>query len=189
MNLQRTLLLASALSAHLVAHADAAFWQAAAELSRLEFIATQAGAKFTGAFADYTAAIRFDPDELNGSRFDVTIATRSVDTADAERDDIIRGPDLFAVERFPQARYVAERFAATAEGYVAHGELMLRGQTRAVPVHFTFEHDGTRARLRGHARFQRLAFGVGQGEWQDTQWVGNDVEVRFDLRLEPAATD
>ena len=188
MNLQRTLLLASALSAHLVAHADEVSWQAAAEQSRLEFIATQAGAKFTGAFADYTAAIRFDPDELNGSRFDVTIATRSVDTADAERDDIIRGPDLFAVERFPQARYVAERFAETAEGYVARGQLTLRDETQTVPVHFTFERDDAGARLRGHARFQRLDFGIGQGEWQDTQWVGNEVEVRFDLRLVPAAT-
>jgi hypothetical protein len=29
----------------------------------------------------------------------------------------------------------------------------------------------------------RLDFGVGQGEWSTTKWVGNEVGVNFDLRL------
>ena len=40
-------------------------------------------------------------------------------------------------------------------------------------------------RWLGEARLSRLAFGVGQGEWQDTQWVGDEVTVRFDLLLSP----
>jgi hypothetical protein len=30
---------------------------------------------------------------------------------------------------------------------------------------------------------KRLDFGVGQGDWKSTEWVGNDVTVTFNLRL------
>jgi len=160
-------------------------WHTVAADSRLSFIATQAGAEFTGRFDDFTADIEFGPHDLDSSRFDVRIETGSVDTDDAERDAIIRGPDLFAVERHPQARYVADRFTADGDRYLARGELTLRGKTRAVPVRFTFERTDRGARLRGSATLERLDFDVGEGEWQDTQWVGNEVEVRFDLTLEP----
>ena len=29
-----------------------------------------------------------------------------------------------------------------------------------------------------------LDLGVGQGEWRDTQWVGDDVDIRFHLFLQ-----
>lgn len=151
--------------------------------SRLEFVATQAGADFTGSFSEFAADIRFDPQQLDASRFDVRIDTGSVDTQDRDRDEIIRGPDLFDVTAYPQARYVAERFEAADQGYVAHGELTLRGETREVPVQFTFERDGADARLHGSTTIERLDFGVGQGEWRDTEWVGNEVRIRFDLVL------
>jgi hypothetical protein len=29
----------------------------------------------------------------------------------------------------------------------------------------------------------RLDFGVGQGDWKSTEWVGNDVTVSYTVRL------
>ncbi len=161
-------------------------WRVQNNGSTLSFAATQAGARFEGRFEKFTAQIRFDPQDLAASRFDVAIDTGSVNSQDGERDDVIRGVDLFAVKQFPQARYVAERF--TAQGgnrFRAHGKLTLRNVTRDVPADFTFERTGEQALLKGAARINRLDFGVGQGEWQSTEWVGADVEVRFALRLTP----
>ena len=45
---------------------------------------------------------------------EVAIDVASLDTADADRDGTLRGADLFAVARFPQARFVAQQFAAGA---------------------------------------------------------------------------
>jgi hypothetical protein len=33
---------------------------------------------------------------------------------------------------------------------------------------------------------QRLDFGVGQGEWKSTEWVGDDVKLHYDVPLVPA---
>jgi polyisoprenoid-binding protein YceI len=159
-------------------------WSMQPKQSTLTFVANQAGADFEGAFQKFNAQIQFDPEELATSRFDVTIDLASVNTRDSERDDILRGPDLFAVQQYPSARYVAEKFTAKGGGkYTADGKLTLRNVTREAPIEFTFEPRADGAWLKGVARIKRLDFGVGQGEWKDTEWVGNDVGVKFALKL------
>ncbi len=165
----------------------AAQWSMQPKESKLTFVGEQAGAQFEGAFDKFSADIAFDPKDLAHSRFDVKIDTASVNTQDGERDTTIKSADLFDVKRFPTARYVADKFtAAGANKYSASGKLTLRDVTKDVPIEFTFDSKDGAAWLRGTARIKRLDFGVGQGEWKDTSTVGNDVQVRFALRLKSA---
>ena len=159
-------------------------WTMDPKQSQLTFVGTQAGAQFEGKFERFTADIRFDPKDLATSRFDVQIETASVNTRDSERDGIIKGADLFAVEQHPSAIYIAEKFTDRGGGkYAATGKLTLRGVTRDVPVSFTFETNATGAWLKGESPLKRLDFGVGQGDWRDTEAVANEVTVRFALLL------
>ncbi len=63
--------------------------------------------------------------------------------------------------------------------------LTLRDVTRDVTLSFTFEPaaDSGTAVLEGGTTVRRLDFGVGQGEWRDTRWVGDEVTIRFSLFL------
>ena len=149
--------------------------------SKLTFTAVQAGAPFDGAFKRFNANVQFDPAAATSCRFEVVIDMASVDTQDGERDDLIKGPDLFDVKRFPTARYTADRCSAQGKQFIGHGKLTLRNVARDVPITFTF--DGSAVALKGSATFKRLDFGVGQGEWKDTEWVANDVKVNFALQL------
>jgi polyisoprenoid-binding protein YceI len=167
-----------------VAAGAATAWKMDQSHSTLAFRATQAGAEFEGGFGQFGADIVFDAGDLKGSRFDVRIATASAGTKEQQRDDLLKGPDFFATARYPEARYVATKFRRTAGGYAADGALTLRGITRPVTVDFTFTPGPAgRATLAGGAAVKRLDFGVGQGEWQSTEWVGNDVKIRFELKL------
>lgn len=159
-------------------------WNLQPKESKLTFVGEQAGAQFEGSFDKFTADIRFDPKDLAASRFDVKIDTASVNTQDGERDDTIKSADLFDVKQFPGARYVADKFTDKGSNkYSATGKLTLRNVTKDVPIDFTFENKDGNAWLKGTAKIKRLDFGVGQGEWKDTSSVGNDVQVRFALRL------
>lgn len=149
----------------------------------LTFEATQAGAKFTGRFDRFNADIDFDPADPASCRFDVRIETASADTLESQRDEVLKGPDFFWVERYPVATYAGSGCRAQGGGYTLDGELMLRGVKRTVPLRFTYSAEGVGAGLEGSATLKRLAFGVGQGEWQSTEWVGDEVTVRFDLLL------
>jgi len=159
-------------------------WTVQPKESKLTFVGIQADAEFAGAFERFNADIKFDPQDLAGSRFDVTIDTASVDTHDSERDDAIKGEDLFAVKQFPSAHYVADKFTAKGSNkFTGAGKLTLRNVTRDVPIEFTFEQKNGSAWLKGSAQLKRLDFGVGQGDWQDTKDVGNDVKVSVVLLL------
>jgi polyisoprenoid-binding protein YceI len=160
-------------------------WTVQPKESKLTFVGTQAGAEFSGAFEKFTADIKFDPQDLAGSRFDVKIDMASVNSRDSERDDTIKSDDLFAVKQYPSAHYVADHFAAKGGSYTATGKLTIRNVTRDVPLAFTFEKKDGSAWLKGSTQLKRLDFGVGQGDWKDTEQVANEVKVNFVLLLKP----
>jgi polyisoprenoid-binding protein YceI len=178
--------LAAALAPAEAASAEETAWTTVAASSSIEFTGTLAGGDFTGQFQRFVASIAFDPANLAGSRFRVVIETGSANTADAERDVALAGDDFFATSRWAKATYDASQFAATGPGqYEARGRLTIRGITRDVPVAFSFKPTagGRSAILSGRADVRRLDFGIGQGEWQETKWLGDDVRIRFELAL------
>jgi len=150
--------------------------------SSLTYAFSQAGAQNQGRFKSF--AVSFDP---TAGRLEVLIDMRSFDTGDSQRNGILGGKDLFDVAQYPQSRFTASRIVKTAAGYEATGSLTLRGVTRAINVPFTWRTATVQGSVIGYMSGQttlhRLDFGVGQGEWQSTEWVGNTVTVRFTLTL------
>jgi polyisoprenoid-binding protein YceI len=153
--------------------------------SRLEFTGVQAGAEFKGVFHKFTAAVDFAPDAAAGSHIDVQIDVNSVDSSDKDRDTTIRGKDIFDVAHFPTAHFVTKTITKTAAGFTALGSLTLHGVTKDAPIDFQFTQDAGGAKLTGSAKLNRLDFGVGQGDWKSTEWVGNAVKINFVLVLKP----
>jgi polyisoprenoid-binding protein YceI len=155
--------------------------------SRLDFTGVQAGAEFKGVFHKFTAAVDFADDALAASHFDVQIDLSSEDSADKDRDQTIKGPDIFDVVHNPTAHYVTKAITKTAGGYSAVGALTLHGVTKDVPIDFQFSQAAGGAKLDGTAKLKRLDFGVGQGDWKSTEWIADAVKVSFSLQLKPKA--
>lgn len=153
---------------------------------KLEFTATQADARFSGSFKRFHVTLDFDPAAPAQGRLDVSVEAGSIDTQDGERDEILRGADFFDVAKHPRAEYHATRFQRAGEGWRADGELTIRGVKKPVPVSFTLAQAGGATVMKGSAGLKRLDFGLGRGEWASTEWVGDAVDVRFELKLSPA---
>jgi polyisoprenoid-binding protein YceI len=155
--------------------------------SSLEFSFVQAGAQNKGKFTKFPVALDAAADGSSASRLDVTVDMTTFDSGDKERDDTLRGPDLFDVAKFNQAHFVATQITKTAAGFDALGKLTLRGVTRDQHVLFALrtasEQGHTVAYLTGKTTLHRLDYGVGQGEWKSTEWVGADVIVTYSVRL------
>lgn len=159
--------------------------------SMLRFSFTQAGANNNGRFGKFTTDVLFAADNLGASKINVTVDVGSLDTGDKERDDTLKGADLFDVQKFPQARFVTSKITQAAAGrYEAIGKLTIRsvGKDIRVPMTFQTKLEGGKAiaYMTGRAVLKRLDFGVGQGEMKSTEWVADEVNVTFSLRLEPA---
>lgn len=159
--------------------------------STLEFRFRLNGNEGTGQFRRFTASLDWPAAAPDQAKLEVDIDVASLDTGDKDRDDTLRGADLFAVERFPRAHFTTTRLAPATSGagtYLAQGSLQIRDRTRAVSLPLTLalaSESGHRVgKLRGEITLRRLDYGVGQGDWQSTEWVDNEVVVRWDLRLE-----
>lgn len=150
--------------------------------SSLTYTFLQAGAANQGRFGTYS--VSFDPAD---ARLDVVIDMRSFDTGDSQRNGVLGGKDFFDVTQFPQTRFTATHLVRTATGYDATGTLTLRGMTRKITVPFTWRTATVQGRtlgyLAGQTKLRRLDFGVGQGQWQSTDWIGPDVTLRYSLVL------
>ncbi|MGI8561296.1 MAG: YceI family protein, partial [Luteimonas sp.] len=83
-------------------------------------------------------------------------------------------------------RYSARGFRSLGGGrYAADGTLSLRGVGKAVTLEFTWT-PGPAPVLDGVATVQRLDFGVGSGDWADTDTLPNAIAIETRVILTPA---
>lgn len=164
--------------------ANAADWNVDTTASILTYSSKAEGEGFTGHFKQFTPVIRFDPADLAGSRFEVTIDLASADSQNTDRDDTLQGKDFFSTKQFPQATYTAAAFRDLGDGqFAADGTLSLRGVEKPVTLEFAWSQDGDAATLNGKAQVNRLDFNVGGGDWADASTIAHEVDIATTLKL------
>lgn len=155
----------------------------AREGSTLAFAAEYMGEAFEGRFPRFTAAVSFDPSAPQACRFDVQVTLAGADTGVEERDEMLQAPEFFDSARQGSATWRATACTALADGrFEAAGTLTLRGISKPVPLRFRWT-GGAAPALQGEATVDRLAFGVGSGDWADTDLLPATVRVTTHLKL------
>ena len=186
MRYAKLLLLVSLLAA---AGARADCWKPVPEAKSLQFTGSQAGVPFPGEFKSYTALLCLDPKDPSKDRLEVQVDMDSVSTGLPEMDEAMRGEDFFDAARYPKAKFESDAIKPAGAGqYQVSGRLTVRDVTRSVSVPFTWTPaaDGKLARLSARFTLLRLDYHVGQGQWADTQWVGDPVDLAFSVNFVPA---
>ena len=162
--------------------APAPAWTVDKAASAIRFTSSMGGESFTGAFRRWDADIRFDPANLAGSSVTASIDTTSAATGNSDRDQALPTPDFFAAAKFPRATFIAHSFTAQGGGhYQAVGQLTLRGVTKPLTLPFTLVITGAQAKMNATIALNRLAFGVGQGQWSTTEAIPGPVTVSIAL--------
>ena len=182
MRLRRFCLAIAAAAVPLTAAAAPPTWTVDKAGSRLGFSTTVSGGALNGAFRSWDAVIRFDPNDLAHSDVAVTIDIASATTGNGDADASLPDQDWLWTSHFPRATFVAKSFRATGPGrYEAAGVLTLRGVAKPLTLPFTLAITGAAAKMNARVALNRLAFGVGQGEWKATDTVPATVTVNVAL--------
>ncbi|MFT5611911.1 MAG: cytochrome b561/polyisoprenoid-binding protein YceI [Arenicella sp.] len=154
-------------------------WDIDYQNSHIKFRGDQAGAPFEGRWQTWQAEIKFDAEHLQDSFIDVTIEVKSVFSDDQERDQTIVDSDFFDVANHAQVRFLAQEFVVNQEGlYETQGQLTMKGLTKAAKFVFTIEVVDGQQVLIGESKLDRLVWNIGMGDWADTTWVGQEVDVK-----------
>lgn len=183
----RFLQLAALLTGLTTASAAAEEWKVIQSESRLGFVATYDDIPFDAWFRSFDAQIRFSPERLDQSAFDVRIDVASLDSDSADRDEGMQSEEWFATDEHPDARFHTEGFEhESGNRYVAIGELRLKNVSETIRVPFTWEPqpDGG-AVMAVETTLQRGDFDIGTGDWAEDDIIGFDVTVTARLVLSP----
>lgn len=154
--------------------------------STLAFAGEYDGEVFAGRFPGFATTLSFDPAQPGAAHLDVSIPLAGAESGNRDRDDTLQGADFFNATRFPQARYTATGFRHLGgDRYAADGTLALRGVEKPVTLTFTWT-PGPRPVLAGKATVARLAFGVGGGDWADTELLPDPIAISTRVVFQPA---
>ena len=155
--------------------------------SRLTFSFLQAGAENQGEFRKFATELNYDEKNLAASSLKVTVQTGSFDTQDKDRNDTLASAELLDTKKFPTAQFTASSLTRGSKGTEAIGKLTLHGVTKALNVPLAIRTTAAGAEISGEATIRRLDYGVGQGDWNTTEWVGDEVKLQYKVALTKAA--
>ena len=143
----------------------------------LAITVTQSGAAVTGGFANWQAAIEYDPETGMGQ------ATAMIDTTSLTLGSVTtqaKGAEFFNTAEFTESRFEGVITRTEAAAHVATGTLLLVGQEVPVTLIFDLEITDGIATMQGSATLDRRDFGMGAG-YGDESTVGFGVDVAISL--------
>jgi polyisoprenoid-binding protein YceI len=156
----------------------------AAAQSEIAFTSRQMGVPVDGKFTRFDAQLTFDPKKPETSKVAFTVDLTSVAIGSAEVEAELTKPGWFDTKKQPQATFQSSVFKPAGAGkYEVSGKLSIKGQAQDVVVPVTVQQSGSNATATGSFTLKRLAYKIGDGEWNDTSIVADEVQVRFKLAL------
>lgn len=154
-----------------------------AEGGQVRFAIDQDKAPFTGNFNRYGGQVCFHDRTVD--HIDAWLEPASVDTGLPEVDDALRGPLFFESDRYPRITFVSNeiRPQQTEGGWIAAGTVSVKDHDYPLEVPFTLRRHESTQRVSGDIDVERLRYGIGTGEWSNTEWLGGMVTLHYDVPL------
>lgn len=152
--------------------------------SEIVFVSKQMGVPVEGRFKKFDAQLTFDPKQPATSKIGFTVDLGSASLGAAETEAELAKPGWFNTKAFPQATFQSSGIKALGGGkFEVAGKLVIKGNSRDVLVPVTLTQAAGNTTAAGSFALKRLEYKIGEGEWNDTSLVSDDVQVRFKLTL------
>ncbi len=147
-----------------------------------------------GHFGAATGTLTIDPTRPAQSHVDVTIDVASIDTRTEQRDQHLRSPDFFDVEKFPSITFkstrIAGAFVSAGDAFQIVGALTIKGVTREVVLEAAFDGTirdpwgGDRVSFTAHTKIDRRDFGLTWNQALEAGGVVVGTEVKIALEVQ-----
>ncbi len=146
-----------------------------------------------GEFKGVTGTVVWDDKDVTKSTVDVTIDAKTVNTGEEKRDQHLKSPDFFDVEKFPTMTFKSKKVEAGGAGKLKiTGDLTIHGVTKeavlevegpTAPV--TDPWKNTRVAASATTKINRQDFGVKWNANMDGGGVvvGDTVTITIDLEM------
>ncbi len=152
--------------------------------SDISFASKQMGVPVEGKFKKFEADLNFDPKKPDTSKIAFTVDLASVDIGNTETEKELGKPGWFDSLKIPQAKFTSTAIKSLGGGkFEVTGKLAIKGNTRDVTAPITLTQAVGVTTARSEFTVKRLEFKIGDGDWNDTSLVANEVAVRVKLTI------
>lgn len=152
--------------------------------SDISFVSKQMGVPVEGKFKKFEADLNFDPKKPDTSKIAFAVDLSSVDIGNSETEKELTKPGWFDSLKIPQAKFTSTSIKSVGGGkFEVAGKLAIKGNTRDVTAPISLTQAGGVTTARGEFTVKRLEFKIGDGDWNDTSLVANEVVVKVKLTI------
>jgi polyisoprenoid-binding protein YceI len=148
----------------------------------------------SGKFEQFDGTVNLDPKQAGASSVEFTIKATSVNTGVADRDNHLRTPDFFYVEKYPEITFKSTSIkpGASKDLYDVTGDLTMRGVTKRITIPVTFlgfikdPWGNEKAGFSLQTTLNRKDYGINWNKALDNGGVllGDDVLVTINLETQ-----
>jgi len=149
-----------------------------------------------GEFREFEGEILLDENDIANSSVSAVIKASSLTTGIDRRDNHLKSADFLSAEEFPEITFQSKRVEKTDEGYVAIGDLTIRGVTKEIALPFALAGPITdpqkrkRIGVEAAATIDRNEFSVSWNRLMEGGGlvVGNEVKLVLNVeavKVEP----
>ena len=146
--------------------------------------------KVSGYFDDFVGSVEADPTTKTISTVATTIHTTSVDTRIEKRDTHLRSADFFDAVKHPEMKFVSTKIEGSGADIKVHGDLTIRGTTKAVVLSGAYLGENkdawgnVRAGFAARTKINRSDFGLTWNKLLETGGitVGDEVEINLQIQ-------
>src|SRR5258707_958962 len=131
----------------------------------------------SGVFKTFKGAIVFDEQNPAASKFDVSIDAASINTGNGLQNKHAKSDEWFDVAKYPQIRYISQKFVKAGTGYQVTGDLEVHGVKKAVTIPFTFQKTAKGAAFSGSFTVNRNDFKIGKPGGE----VGEQIKINISV--------
>jgi polyisoprenoid-binding protein YceI len=156
---------------------DAMRWHANASKSQITFTVKGIFGAVHGKLSGLKSSIIFDENNLRTSSITASVDPKTIKTGIKLRDKDLQKEKFLNSDNFPIIRFRSEKIQKKGNGYVAVGDLTIKGTTRRIEIPFIFSEKGNSGVFKSNFDIQRQDFKVGKKGGS----VGNTIRINLEV--------
>jgi polyisoprenoid-binding protein YceI len=114
----------------------------------------------SGEFKGLKGNISFDPADLAGSKFDVTVDVATINTGNGMKNTHAKSAMWFDAEKYPVIKFTSSAISKTADGFEAKGTMDMHGVQKEISIPFTFDNNT----FKGSIEVNRMDYNINTAE-------------------------
>lgn len=164
-------------------------WKVDPYHSSLNFNIAHSGISIVnGKFLEYDGTLTTDGEALKGAKFNFDVKVNSINTNVEQRDNHLRSPDFFEVEKYPNMTFKSTKIEKTKQKdhYKLHGKLTIKDVTKDVvfDVHYggtVKSEQGEKLGMKAETTINRFDYNVSFDP--TASGIAKDVKIIIHLQF------